>query len=45
LFFMAPSEVVTLGCFLLGLAGAVWAIVSPERGVQDRIGGTYLVPR
>lgn len=25
--------------------GAIWAIVHPERGLQDRIAGTYLVPR
>jgi hypothetical protein len=28
-----------------GLAGAAWAIACPERGLQDRIAGTYLVPR
>jgi hypothetical protein len=27
------------------LACAVWAIVRPERGLQDRIAGTWLVPR
>ena len=26
-------------------AGAAWAIVRPERGLQDRIAGTWLVPR
>ncbi len=25
--------------------GAIYAIVNPERGIQDRIAGTYLVPR
>jgi hypothetical protein len=27
------------------LAGTVWAVVFPERGLQDRIAGTWLVPR
>ncbi len=27
------------------VVGAVWAVVHPERGLQDRIAGTYLVPR
>jgi hypothetical protein len=29
----------------LFVAGAAWAAVYPERGLQDRIAGTYLVPR
>ena len=29
----------------LFVVGAAWAVVHPERGVQDRIAGTYLVPR
>ena len=27
------------------VVGAVWAVMYPERGLQDRIAGTYLVPR
>lgn len=27
------------------LAGAIYAIVNPERGIQDRIAGTYIAPR
>jgi hypothetical protein len=27
------------------VVGAVWAVMSPERGLQDRIAGTYLVPQ
>jgi hypothetical protein len=30
---------------LLFLCGAIWAVVHPARGLQDRIAGTYLVPR
>ena len=30
---------------VLVLAGAAWAIVHPTRGLQDRIAGTWLVPR
>jgi uncharacterized RDD family membrane protein YckC len=26
-------------------AGAIYAVVSPERGIQDRLAGTHLVPR
>jgi uncharacterized RDD family membrane protein YckC len=29
----------------LFVAGAAWAVVYPNRGLQDRIAGTYLVPR
>ena len=32
-------------CLLLLLAGAVIAILSPERGIQDRLAGTWIVPR
>ena len=33
--------------FSLGLfvVGAIWAVLHPTRGLQDRIAGTYLVPR
>ena len=27
------------------VVGAMWAVVHPERGLQDRVAGTYLVPR
>ena len=30
---------------LLFLVAAIWAVVNPARGLQDRIAGTYLVPR
>ena len=30
---------------LVHIAGSIWAIVTPERGAQDRIARTYLVPR
>lgn len=30
---------------LIFVAGAVWSVVRPERGVQDRLAGTFLVPR
>jgi hypothetical protein len=32
-------------CFLLLLlAGAILAIVTPSRGIQDRLAGTWIVP-
>jgi uncharacterized RDD family membrane protein YckC len=34
-----------IGMLVIFFAGAVWAVVRPERGLQDRIAGTYLVPR
>jgi hypothetical protein len=30
---------------VLFLVGVVWALVYPTRGLQDRIAGTWLVPR
>ena len=27
------------------VVGAMWAVMHPERGLQDRVAGTYLVPR
>ena len=27
------------------LAAAVWAMLHPSRGIQDRIAGTWIVPR
>jgi hypothetical protein len=41
----AGMAVIAVAECALGLAGAAWAVVSPERGLQDRIAGTYLVPR
>ena len=29
---------------LLMLCGVVWAVLEPDRGLQDRIAGTWLVP-
>jgi hypothetical protein len=34
-----------VGAGVLFLAGAAWAIAHPTRGLQDRIAGTWLVPR
>ncbi|MGI8782629.1 MAG: hypothetical protein ACR2L2_03125 [Acidobacteriota bacterium] len=31
-----------LVCFLVG---AVWAVMRPERGLHDRVAGTWLVPK
>jgi hypothetical protein len=36
---------VAIGAAVIFLAGALWAVVVPERGLQDRIAGTWLVPR
>ena len=33
-----------LGMFVMGV-GLIWTIVRPERGLQDEIAGTYIVPR
>ena len=30
---------------LLMFCGVVWAVLDPDRGLQDRIAGTWLVPR
>jgi len=27
------------------IAGAIWALLHPSRGIQDRIAGTWIVPR
>lgn len=32
-------------CLLLMLVGAIVAIVNPARGIQDRLAGTWIVPR
>jgi hypothetical protein len=34
-----------LSAVVVALIGTVWAIVCPERGLQDRVADTYLVPR
>ena len=33
------------GAILLLVAGAIWAWLHPSRGIQDRIAGTWIVPR
>jgi hypothetical protein len=40
---IAILAVVALGVLLLG--AAFWSVLHPERGLQDRIAGTWLVPR
>jgi hypothetical protein len=27
------------------IAGAIWALLHPSRGIPDRIAGTWIVPR
>jgi hypothetical protein len=39
------SVTIVLVSFVLGAAGAAFAILHPERGLQDYIAGTALVPR
>jgi hypothetical protein len=36
---------VVYGLFALKLIFLCWAAAAPERGLQDRIADTYLVPR
>jgi hypothetical protein len=38
-------SLLTAPIWLIKVGAVVWAAVSPERGLQDRIAGTYLVPR
>jgi hypothetical protein len=38
-------SLLTAPIWLVKVGAVVWAAVSPERGLQDRIAGTYLVPR
>jgi hypothetical protein len=38
-------SVPAIGAWAVFFAGAAWAVVHPERGLQDRLAGTYLVPR
>ena len=40
---MIIVAVIALGVVFFG--GGLWAVLHPERGVQDRIAGTRLVPR
>jgi hypothetical protein len=41
----APSVVLVWAPVVLMAAGAIWSLLTPERGPQDRLSGTYLVPR
>jgi hypothetical protein len=43
----APEVAFVIGVCAAAIfvVGAVWAVMHPERGLQDRIAGTYLVPR
>ena len=41
----SPAHWLTYPCLLMLFAGAVVAILSPERGIQDRLAGTWIVPR
>lgn len=36
---------VSSALIVLFICGALWSAITPERGPQDRIAGTYLVPR
>ncbi len=40
-----PSMEVSVGLSVLWLAGLLWALARPRRGVQDLVTGTGLVPR
>ena len=46
---LVAAELVTVGGFVVMLSlwclGIAWLIVTPERGLHDRIAGTWLVPR
>ena len=41
----SPAHWLSYPCLLMLFAGAVIAILSPERGIQDRLAGTWIVPR
>jgi hypothetical protein len=41
----SPVHWPSYACLLTLFAGAVVAILSPERGIQDRLAGTWIVPR
>lgn len=41
----SPAHWLTYLCLLMLFAGAGVAILSPERGIQDRLAGTWIVPR
>ena len=41
-----PAAVVSVGIALAAMiAGVVWTIAAPDRGLHDRIAGTWVVPR
>jgi hypothetical protein len=42
---LARTDALWMVAILLLIAGAVAAIVRPERGIQDRLAGTWIVPR
>ena len=39
------ADALDLALVAVFVAGAVWAILHPSRGIQDRIAGTWIVPR
>lgn len=39
------STTIVAGVGLIMAVGVAWAIAVPERGLHDRIAGTWLVPR
>jgi uncharacterized RDD family membrane protein YckC len=39
------ANAATITLLVAVAVGAVWAVVSPSRGLQDRLAGTWLVPR
>jgi hypothetical protein len=41
---IAAATLTTLPLLLLA-AGAIWAIARPSRALQDRLAGTWVVPR
>jgi eukaryotic-like serine/threonine-protein kinase len=41
-----PLTIVAVAALgMIALGGVLWAVLRPERGLQDRIAGTWLVPR
>ena len=43
---MTISPLVPLGLVLaVMIAGAIWAVVKPDRGLHDHLTGTWIVPR
>ena len=46
LFWEVPGPLwLILTSMILFIAGAVWAVAKPDRGLQDYLAGTWLVPR